>query len=286
MPLQSEMKLPQTKNAAEFEDIVCDVCTKKYKREFQKNGRPGQKQYGVDILCDGEDRICIQCKNYILKKKDLEEIINEIKEFDISFSKFIIATSSSRDATLQSVIQKINDEKKLKFIVDIMFWEEIEGIVIKNKKLFKKYYPRLAEIKKSRIKPIKKIVLDFNKCISKYYVVDFVQEDVSIGLPIKSIQYEDLFIEEVKGILKEHHFLQRKKKFYLISQFVETLEEYNVFLSGRLYPTDMNNKLVPCNQLKRDEVKYDKFKKEIDNYKQKLDSLYSKINGGKSLFSV
>lgn len=286
MPLQSEMKLPQTKNATEFEDIVCDVCTKKYKREFQKHGRLGQKQYGVDILCNGEDRICIQCKNYILKKKDLEEIINEIKEFDISFSKYIIATSSLRDAKLQNVIQKVNDEKNLKFIVDIMFWEDIEGIVIENKKLLKKYYPRLVEIKKSMIKPIKKIVLDFNKCLSKYYVVDFVQEDVSVGLSIKSPLNVDLFIEEVKGILKEYLFLQRKKKFYLISQFVETLEKYSVFLSGKLYLADMNNKLVSCNQLKRDEGKYDEFKKEIDNYKLKLDSLYSKINGGNSLFSI
>jgi len=78
MPLSTEFNLQKTNDAVEFEDMVCDVCTIKFGLVFQKYGRSGQKQYGIDIHSVGQkELICIQCKNYAITQKDIDNIIDE-----------------------------------------------------------------------------------------------------------------------------------------------------------------------------------------------------------------
>ncbi len=146
MPISSEMVLPKTRDASEFEDMICDVCTKKYKREFQRYGRSGQKQNGIDIISDEKEMICVQCKNFKLSIKIVEKIINDAENFTFSFKEFIIATSSPRDNKLQDYVEEINNNK-YRFIIKIMFWDEITTIVVSHKKLYKKYYLILLEKK-------------------------------------------------------------------------------------------------------------------------------------------
>jgi Restriction endonuclease len=61
------LDLPQPKNWQDFEAIVCNAMSQRWKSpNLQKNGRSGQKQAGVDIY--GPDdigrRVGIQCKRY------------------------------------------------------------------------------------------------------------------------------------------------------------------------------------------------------------------------------
>lgn len=62
MPTISEIGLPLPPTYQEFESIVCDYFTHTFKIPFQKWGRPGQAQYGIDLL---GGNIGVQCKNYI-----------------------------------------------------------------------------------------------------------------------------------------------------------------------------------------------------------------------------
>ena len=136
MPLPIEYNLHKTKDPYEFEDIVCDVCIKKFGRVFQRFGRLGQNQFGIDIISDTQgELICIQCKNYTISSKEIDDIIDKAMQFTQPISKFIIATNSLRDARLQEKVIERNNKKDLKFEVCIMFWDEISSIISQDKKL-------------------------------------------------------------------------------------------------------------------------------------------------------
>ena len=78
MPLPIEYDLQKTKDSYEFENIVCDVCIKKFERDFQRFGRLGQNQYGIDIISDVKGKlICVQCKNYVISPKEIDNIIDK-----------------------------------------------------------------------------------------------------------------------------------------------------------------------------------------------------------------
>jgi hypothetical protein len=50
MPTVQAMELPKPKNWQDFETMVRDAMSQRWKSpNLQKNGRPGQKQNGVDI---------------------------------------------------------------------------------------------------------------------------------------------------------------------------------------------------------------------------------------------
>lgn len=120
-----EYDLYKTKDPYEFEDIVCDVCTKKFRRYFQKFGRLGQNQFGIDIISDGTGEIiCVQCKNYKISVKEIDDIINKAMQFTQPISKFIIATGSLRDTKLQEQILNVNHRDDINFEVYIMFYHK------------------------------------------------------------------------------------------------------------------------------------------------------------------
>lgn len=89
MPLPSEYNLPPTKDPGEFEDMVCDVCIKRFGRGFQRYGRSGQRQSGIDIISTGAEKLIgIQCKNYELSAKEIENIIEEARKFKQPMAEF------------------------------------------------------------------------------------------------------------------------------------------------------------------------------------------------------
>lgn len=149
MPTIPSMELPKPKNWQEFETIVRDSLILRWKSSgFQKHGKHGQKQNGVDII--GPDEIGrlvgIQCKRYD-KPLTMIEVTNEVgkaEKFKGKLSALFIATTAEHDVTLQGQVRELSDKRVAKgeFAVAILYWEEIVSGLLLNPHVFNAHFPQ------------------------------------------------------------------------------------------------------------------------------------------------
>lgn len=163
MPTIQSMYLPIPKNWQDFENIVCDALSQRWKSTtLQKNGRPGQKQDGVDIY--GPDDIGrpvgIQCKRYktLLKLKDVTNEIGNADAFKGHLTTLFIATTADYDAPLQQKVRELSDQRVAqgKFAVSLIFWDDIVKGLLLNPAIFRAHYPQIQltdtnEVSKERL---------------------------------------------------------------------------------------------------------------------------------------
>jgi|GEM_PF-3400570 len=148
MPTPAQMVLPKGKSADEFEDICRDVLSDEYKMKFERYGRNGQKQNGIDLYCKNDDGsfLVAQCKNYC-NENSAERLIKKIeKDFadaeqlsGFCFKSFIVMTSMDRDVAVQNTFKNCRK-------IEIIFWDEIQEAICKNQNLLKKHYPTIHSI--------------------------------------------------------------------------------------------------------------------------------------------
>lgn len=281
MPLPIEYNLYITKDAYEFENIVCDVCIKKFRRNFQRFGKTGQNQLGVDITSvDRQDLICVQCKNYAISPKEINTIIDKVMQFDHPISEFIIAIGAYQDTKLQEKIIEVNCRDNLKFRVYIMFWEEISNIISQNQDLLSKYYPTISK------SSIECLVFRFNNLINKYHILEYVNIDPIIGVPKYYPGFVDCFLLDIGETLKQLNTLQQHPKFIAINKFYDTVNDYCYYLGIKLFPTDTMYTIQNPYDLEDISNENSKIKRKIYDYKKRLDTLYGEINDGCSMFLV
>lgn len=146
MPGPTTARLPKPRAADEFEDIATDVLRIYWgDPNAQRFGRNGQKQYGVDILCqppvlDG-DWAGAQCKNgESLPFSDVVADLDLAARFSPPLRQFYILTSADRDATVQHRLAKVEAEKSYPFKVFVLFWDDIVGILAGVPALVEKYW--------------------------------------------------------------------------------------------------------------------------------------------------
>lgn len=276
MPTSLEIVLPRTKDANEFEDMVCDVCRKKYKKEFQRYGRTGQKQDGIDIISVGIKKIiCVQCKNYKISKKDIVDMIRDVKGCKLSISKFIIATNTLRDTELQNFIIEINNSYigDFDFKIYIMFWEEITSNIILHKKLLKKYFPMI-----NREKPIDNLISKFNESIERNKIFYFLNENPIIGIPQNDFTSVEMFVNEVRSFLEKEDSLKDNSRFIAIEEFVTVLKNYYNYLCTKLYL--VNGMYKTQNYFLNEEINYEDIliSNSVIRFKYELERLYGIIN--------
>jgi hypothetical protein len=150
MPTINGMELPLPKHWQEFETITRDAMAQKWKSpNLQKNGRGGQKQYGVDISGPDEigRRVGIQCKRYkspLSLATVTDEVINAEKFGPLS--TLWIATTADYDAPLQQKVRTLSDQRVAqgKFAIGILFWEDIVDGLKLNPAIFKAHYPQVV----------------------------------------------------------------------------------------------------------------------------------------------
>lgn len=147
----SRYQFPHLKDEIEFESLVNDLCEEKYGIEFQVYGRKGQKQNGIDGLSfsKNEKQIVYQCKNKLIARDDtkiqtelLKDIDNEVQSASAKFTNidtFIFANSFKQDTVLQDRATELTAQ--FGFTIIVWSWEEIEGLLEKNPKVAKQYYP-------------------------------------------------------------------------------------------------------------------------------------------------
>ncbi|MFH1311475.1 MAG: hypothetical protein ABIH65_03660 [Nanoarchaeota archaeon] len=150
MPLPPTTKLPIPKSWDEFEDIISDIVKFEYEDPFAtRYGRTGQRQNGIDIFGNSKKlpKFGVQCRNKEnINKKEILEEIKKAEQFRPPLKYLIFATTSKRNATLQTKIAEIS-EKRLaeeKFEVRTLFWEDISLILSGNRNLLEKYFPQFG----------------------------------------------------------------------------------------------------------------------------------------------
>ena len=150
MPTVQSMDLPKPSNWQEFESIVRDAQSQRWRStDLQKNGRQGQSQNGVDIY--GVDEIGrpvgIQCKRYkgALTLKVVTDEIDNAERFSGKLTTLYIATTAEHDATLQQQVRTLSDKRVAqgKFAVTTLFWDEIVSGLILNPAVFRAHYPQV-----------------------------------------------------------------------------------------------------------------------------------------------
>lgn len=147
--MASQFIFPKPKSWDTFEDIVCDVFSRKLNnRNFQRYGRSGQLQFGVDIVGVVNNSVVgIQCKHYPngkVSNKDVNEEIRKAEKFKPHLTEYIITTSSDRDAKIISHVLKLSQRRKdsNKFPVSILFWDDIYGRLSEFPDLLYKYFTK------------------------------------------------------------------------------------------------------------------------------------------------
>jgi len=150
-----QLDLPPPRNWQDFQNL----CHALWEREWncptiQQNGRPGQKQRGVDIFGrpNGGDRFHgIQCKLKsadgtrppVLTQTEVEHEVAEAKTFTPPLEHLIVATTAPQDAHIQAFARQLSArhaEVGL-FKVDVLAWPELKARLAKHEAILGRFYP-------------------------------------------------------------------------------------------------------------------------------------------------
>lgn len=141
-------ELPKPSNEADFEQMCAIVYGEVYGDSSpNRNGRRGQKQFGVDIYLRFEGGLIgIQCKRYqdgALRYEDIIADVNKVEAGNVSLSLLLFATTSASDAALlQKCLPYFLERKRSgQFDVRIDFWEEIQVHVSRYENLQRRFSP-------------------------------------------------------------------------------------------------------------------------------------------------
>lgn len=151
MPLPATAQLSRPKSEDEFEDMVLDALRIRWKApDASRNGRRGQRQNGVDIFgrpAEFDGRWAgAQCKNVLASPFTIENIRDaaaKAEGFEPTLAKFYVVVSLDRDVRLQEGVRLLCEERKRegKFSVDLLFWNDVSGLLADDTALVEKYWP-------------------------------------------------------------------------------------------------------------------------------------------------
>ena len=197
--LNSIFDFPKPKSEDTFEDIVCDVYSREFQNpNLQRYGRSGQKQDGIDIVgivmaginYSINKLVAIQCKNHIKRMGNAQlkkEITDEIEEFEknsnLEIDRYIFATSADTSKPVQDFVLSLNEQrsKEGKFLIDIVFWDDITKKLDNYPDLLYKYFTRylpMSQAENIEIPDLKK----HNKSTLHYSADDFLGKKKEILL--------------------------------------------------------------------------------------------------------
>lgn len=164
----SKYQLPPLKDEKLFEYFVCDIFNfientdTYFNSDFQIFGVKGQKQKGIDIL-SLRNQTVIQCKLKDTKQRsdsirktliqDINTDLENVKELDFSFKRFIFASTFRDDTKIQEYLVKLQEEQNLPFSIYYWGWDTLCRHMEENGTLLEKYFPQFISKPKAKSKP-------------------------------------------------------------------------------------------------------------------------------------
>ena len=255
--MSNQFIFPKPKNWDTFEDIICDVFSRKLNnRNFQRFGRSGQNQFGVDIVGVSEGLVVgVQCKHFPNGKITKTNITDEVKKADSfrpKLDEFYFVTSAERDTEITSYVYELSQKRKTrgKFPIVIKFWDDIYDWLVDYPdilyKHFTKYFPlselevvegRFLEKNKSTVVwPTKKEILDtqINKTMKGIATVD--PYSITLGVTTFDDLSFDGFVDLSVPLKK---FLDNKNYEVGFDQASKTLSEVKNIIYSSQYSKDL-----------------------------------------------
>ena len=251
MPSLSTYNLPLP-SAREFEMLMRDFAEIKYQGQASLNGRPGQKQNGVDIVvkCSDGKRVCVQCKNWEreLEISDIDTMITEAEKFSVNISLFVIAVTTKANANIQRYVYNLSDR---------------EQVVKINESLLRAYYPELyinlgdnkqkLQMYSNSITDEKELRNCFLSSVSKYHIIDMLSVDPFAGFEIQLVIDTDCFEIDMKDIMDKAIVIAGTKSYAEIAEFLAMYGNYCQYMSMIAEPAN-ERMLIVRNPFERQRI--------------------------------
>lgn len=252
---------PRLENAKDFERLVRDYFRVTHGENFQLYGRNGQKQYGVDVV-DPSRTLQVQAKNYGLKEKDINEILDAHKLKGCK--AFYIACSGDRDAKLQDYVSSLS--KSSSFPICILFWDDFEELLSKNGDIRRVYYPSFDN---------DTFIDKFKDLVRKHRIASIIRDaDPTLKVfKMNDALDMELFCEDLKQLWTTEDNHPDKNISDKIKLFLELIEEYHLYLSKYFFSSD-GDICKLCNCYGAD---FKQFKQITLNYRQNITNCYYEI---------
>ena len=254
---------PRLKSADAFECLVRDYFRVKHGEDFQLYGRNGQKQYGVDVV-NSSRTFQVQAKNYALKEKDIEEILDAHKMKDCR--AFYIACSGDRDAKLQDHVSSLSKSKSSLFPIHILFWDDFEELLSNNEDIRRKWYPSF----------VNETFVDKFKDLVREHRIAVIIHDADPTLKVFKMNDAldmELFCEDLKRLWTSGDNHPDKNVSDKIELFLKLIEEYHLYLSKYFFSSD-GDICKLCNCYGSD---FKQFEQNTLNYRQNITKCYNEI---------
>jgi hypothetical protein len=199
MPTIASSNVPTPKSWDEFEDIALAAAKLRWNSsDFYRNGRPGQKQDGVDIWGHDDDNrhIGVQCKNTVdgISLSTVKDEVANAGTFRPKLDRLYVATTAKRDAILQEAVREISGQRAKAglFKVDVLFWDDICQDLAKNDEIFFRHYPQFRHGTDPITEHDKKLFDELISLLSSDGVIGFIDRHNMAGWLFEDAQLAPL----------------------------------------------------------------------------------------------
>jgi hypothetical protein len=145
MPTPATSKWPAPKSEDEWEDMVLDAMRLLWSDpNAQRNGRRGQRQFGVDIF-GSVDALPVGAQAKNIDRASEAIILDEVEkasQFKPELTQYHIAIAGSRDAHVQQLVRTLSLERRRQGLspVYIHFFDDIVDGLGSRPELVQKYW--------------------------------------------------------------------------------------------------------------------------------------------------
>lgn len=285
MPSLASFQLTPPQDSREFEQMLRDYCNNVFPGMACLFARPGQKQYGVDVISPGPKGIvAIQCKDYqdtCISASTIDGWIRSAEEFEPKIAHFIIAIGGKTDGELQKYVLGIDQFHRNNgmFSVQILFWEEISAFLKTNPQLLQQYYSFInigGYTNQTGIayRNVNDLRVDFVDLVLKYGVQDFLKEDPFVGIRTDYVILADQFDIAVESLFQRAVLLQETEIYERIVAFYKKWNEYHGYLITKVQPS-VDGQFVRMNQMLQED--YEAIEAIIQILKDEIYKAYMQI---------
>lgn len=246
MPTVASSAIPPPKSWDEFEDIMLAAAKLRWNStDFQRNGRVGQKQDGVDVFGHDDDgrHIGVQCKNTVsgISISVVEGEVANAEKFEPRLEWLYIATTAQRDAPLQKEVRVLSEARCLdgKFRVGILFWDDVCQDLATDDDVFFAHYPQFRG-KTDEVRTHDRALYDqMIGLLRSDGVIGFLDRNNMAGFSFPHAQFDPLREFYYEWAQPEREFLSPELE-ELRRSLWEKVDAYTELLATETFATEMN----------------------------------------------
>ncbi|MDK2919765.1 MAG: hypothetical protein PWQ37_2498 [Candidatus Petromonas sp.] len=179
---------------------------------------------------------------------------------------------------------EIDNDENDRTIVDI--FEDIKSAVYDYFDFRQDYLLKRKYSLPQNATPQERMLAIFKQSISDYRIYDFVYTDPCVSLSSALETEVEYFVEVIKDkILQPFAYIQKDSLFLNISEFIQTLEDYNSYLSNNMIPLN-NHRLdtyVPMHRENNIKLAAE-FQDTTIKFRKELNRIFGEITNGETLF--